>query len=47
MNELMYDLMELGVPVEYLDSIIEKGYKDLTKLLTKLAEEKSFSDLSK
>ena len=47
MNELMYDLMELGVPVEYLDSIIEKGYKDLTKLLTKLAEEKSFTDQSK
>jgi CheY-like chemotaxis protein len=44
MNELMYDLMELGIPVEYVDSIIEKGYKDLTKLLAILADEKSFSD---
>ena len=40
LNDLMFDFMELGVPVEYIDSIVEKGYSDLTKLLTKLADEK-------
>lgn len=44
LNELMYDLMELGIPVEYLDSIIEKGYGDLRSLLARLAEEKPFPD---
>ena len=40
----MYDLMDLGIPIEYLDNIIEKGYGDIKELLYKLANEKAFSD---
>jgi CheY-like chemotaxis protein len=44
LNELMYDLMDLGIPIEYLDNIIEKGYGDIKDLLYKLANEKAFVD---
>lgn len=47
LNDLMLDFIELGIPVEYIDSIIEKGYSDLTKLLTKLADDKQFTKETK
>lgn len=47
LNELMLDFMDLGIPVEYIDSIIEKGYSDLTDLLKKLEYMKQFPDENK
>jgi CheY-like chemotaxis protein len=44
LNDLMDELMGLGIPVEYIDNIIEKGYGDIRKLLVKLAQEKTFTE---
>jgi len=47
LNDLMYDLMDQGIPVEYLDNIISQGYGDIKKLLKRLSESKSFPEVEK
>lgn len=38
LTELMYDLIEMGIPAEYRNDIIERGYGDVKELLGKITQ---------
>jgi hypothetical protein len=38
LTELMYDIMDMGIPAEYRNDIIQRGYGDVKKLINKLTQ---------
>ncbi len=42
-NELMDSLMDIGIPIEYLDEVIYEGYRGLQRLLVELSNNKTFT----
>lgn len=47
LTELMYDLVDMGVPAEYRNDIIERGYGDIKELLNKLTQKNGFTGTGK
>ena len=43
----MYDLVDMGVPAEYRNDIIERGYGDIKELLNKLTQKNGFTGTGK